>query len=167
MLAAMLAGTAGTWNLPNVMSSTTCDTMVEITETPAYLISFTLDGCAMIWRTRVTSGSSDDQMCASGRCSLLSGGPPLGTPTPRSATKTPVRKWHAAHPSPSSNWAPVNRLGTRCAHPIGPGHFAEPVRAGLGPSRERAWRHGHQAELRPVAEVPLEVVEQAPDEVPP
>ena len=30
----------------------TCDTMVEITETEAYLISFTLDGWAMIWRMR-------------------------------------------------------------------------------------------------------------------
>ena len=122
-LATTLAGTAGTWNLPKVMSSTACDTMVEITETPAYLISFTLEGWAMTWRTRVVSGSSDDQMCASGGCSLLSDTalsdtpvsdtPLSGTPTPRSATKPQVRKWHAAHPSPSSNWPPVNGLGAR------------------------------------------------------
>jgi hypothetical protein len=34
----------------------TCDTIVEITETPAYLMSFTLDGCAIIWRSRTKSG---------------------------------------------------------------------------------------------------------------
>ena len=40
----------------------TCDTTVEITETPAYLISFTLDGWAIICRIRAYSDWSDDQM---------------------------------------------------------------------------------------------------------
>ena len=52
-LATMLAGTSDmTWNTPNTRSRVTCDTTVEITETPAYLISFTLDGWAIIWRIR-------------------------------------------------------------------------------------------------------------------
>ena len=45
-----------------------CDTTVEITETQAYLKSFTLDGWAIIWRTRTYSDWSDDQMCESGGC---------------------------------------------------------------------------------------------------
>jgi hypothetical protein len=44
----------------------TCDTTVEITETPAYLKSFRLEGWAMIWRTRATSGWSEDQIWESG-----------------------------------------------------------------------------------------------------
>ena len=54
--------------MPNKISSMTCDTMVEITDTEAYLISLTLDGWAMTWRTRAKSGWSDDQMCARGGC---------------------------------------------------------------------------------------------------
>ena len=49
----MLAGTSDmTWYTPNNRIRVTCDTTVEITETEAYLISFTLDGWAMIWRMR-------------------------------------------------------------------------------------------------------------------
>jgi hypothetical protein len=44
-----------TWKTPKTRSRVTCDTIVEITETPAYLISFTLDGCAIICRTRAYS----------------------------------------------------------------------------------------------------------------
>ena len=52
-LARMLAGTSDMrWKTPKIRSRVTCDTTVEITETPAYLISFTLDGCAIICRTR-------------------------------------------------------------------------------------------------------------------
>ena len=41
----MLAGTSDmTWYTPNNRIKVTCDTTVEITETEAYLISFTLDG---------------------------------------------------------------------------------------------------------------------------
>ena len=53
-LARMLAGTSDIrWKTPKTRSSVTCDTIVEITETPAYLMSFTLDGCAIIWRIRM------------------------------------------------------------------------------------------------------------------
>ena len=68
--ARMFAGTSDiTRHTPKVMNKVTCDTIVEITETPAYLNSFRLDGWAMIWRTRATIGWSDDQMCFSGGCS--------------------------------------------------------------------------------------------------
>ncbi len=50
------------------MNKVTCDTIVEITETPAYLMSLTLEGCAITWRTRTAIGSSDDQMCLIGGC---------------------------------------------------------------------------------------------------
>src|ERR1700744_2636317 len=61
-----LAGTSDmSRKTPKVRNSVTCDTMVEITDTPAYLKSFRLDGWAIIWRTRATSGSSDAQMCDS------------------------------------------------------------------------------------------------------
>src|SRR6185437_751988 len=49
-LAKRLAGTSDmTRKTPNVKNSVTCDTMVEITDTPAYLKSFRLEGWAMIW----------------------------------------------------------------------------------------------------------------------
>ena len=54
--------------LPNKISSTTCDTMVEITDTEAYLTSLMLDGWAMIWRSRADNGWSDDQICPRGGC---------------------------------------------------------------------------------------------------
>jgi hypothetical protein len=55
-LATMLAGTSDmTWNTPNNRIRVTWDTTVEINETEAYLISFTLDGWAMICRVRAYS----------------------------------------------------------------------------------------------------------------
>ena len=66
-LATMLAGTSDmTWKMPNVSSRVTCETTVEITETPAYLMSFTLDGCAIICRTLACSAWSEAQMWESG-----------------------------------------------------------------------------------------------------
>src|ERR1700742_4237213 len=66
-LATMFAGPSDmTWNTPNVSSRVTCDTMVEINETPAYLITFTLDGWAIIWRSRAVSAWSEAQMCLRG-----------------------------------------------------------------------------------------------------
>ena len=63
-LATMLAGTSDmTWYTPKSRIRVTWDTMVETTETPAYLISFTLDGWAMICRMRACSACSDDQIC--------------------------------------------------------------------------------------------------------
>ncbi len=55
--ARMLAGTSDiTRHTPKVMNRVTCDTIVEITDTPAYLKSFRLEGCAMIWRIRAAIG---------------------------------------------------------------------------------------------------------------
>jgi hypothetical protein len=55
--ATMFAGTSDiTRHTPKVMNKVTCDTTVEITETPAYLMSFRLDGWAMICRIRATIG---------------------------------------------------------------------------------------------------------------
>jgi hypothetical protein len=60
----MLAGTSDMrWYTPNTRISVICDTTVEISETEAYLNSFTLDGWAIICRMRTYSDWSDDQMC--------------------------------------------------------------------------------------------------------
>src|ERR1017187_7982550 len=50
---------------------------------------------------------------------------------------------------------------------IGSGHLAEPVGARFRASFEGVGRHGDDAELRPLPQVPLEIIEQAPDEVAP
>src|SRR5271170_3415852 len=68
-LARMLAGTSDMRrNTPKTSSRVTCDTIVEITDTPAYLMSFTLDGCAIICRTRACRDCSDAQMWDSVGC---------------------------------------------------------------------------------------------------
>src|ERR1700733_9988432 len=84
-LATMLAGTSDMrWNTPNVRSSVTCDTTVEINETEAYLINFTLEGWAITCRIRAYSDWSDDQMWESG-----GGAPGPGPGGSRSAPDPP------------------------------------------------------------------------------
>src|SRR3984885_16211868 len=84
-LATMLAGTSDMrWNTPNVRSSVTCDTTVEISETEAYLINFTLEGWAITCRIRAYSDWSDDQMWESG-----GGAPGPGTGGSRSHPHPP------------------------------------------------------------------------------
>src|SRR6516162_874397 len=148
----MLAGTSDiTRNTPKVRKRVTCDTTVEITETPAYLNSFRLEGWAAIWRTRATRGSSDDQMCDSGGC------PPWSVdmgPT-RSRAEPRGRQRHGAHPSRVAPGPSGSRLGHGRGDAVGAGHLAEPVRARLRAALEGARRHAHQAELGPVAQVPL------------
>src|SRR6516162_9137687 len=106
----MFAGTSDiTRQTPKVMNRVTCDTIVEITETPAYLISFRLEGWAMIWRIRATIGSSDDQMCFSGGCSWGFVGVEVAARSPRDSggeggTRTPY-PW-----SRFRLWGPIRGL---------------------------------------------------------
>ena len=126
---------------------TTCDTTVEITETLAYLMSLTLDGWAMRSRhQRLVRGPdvSERRMPPVARAPRDRYDPGRAPRYPSSSGPVNVQ----------ARWTPWR-------------HLAEPVGARLGPALEGARGHRHQPELGPVAQVPLEVVEQAPDEVAP
>src|SRR6202034_2186675 len=105
----MLAGTSDmTWYTPNNRISVTCDTTVEITETEAYLINFTLDGWAMIWRMRSWSACSDAQMCEKVGC-------PSGSVTGASPAHA-ARRGRIRHGATLA-WRPIQAVAAGAAPP--------------------------------------------------